>query len=77
VNSVKLSLKGRGNGDFVVLNFFIHETGEFIEVKGRWIGDAREKVEMFRDEYPAYPLEVIDGLEYKQYMKDFSDIVVQ
>lgn len=58
-------------------DFFIHETGEFIEVKGRWIGDAREKVEMFRDEYPAYPLEVIDGLEYKQYMKDFSDIVVQ
>ena len=55
-------------------DFFIHETGEFIEVKGWWRGDAKAKVELFQSDYPGLPFDVISGSKYKELVKEFGGV---
>ena len=54
-------------------DFFIHNTGELIEVKGRWLKDAREKFLMFKKEYPGLSIEVIGPRKYKEYVNQFKN----
>lgn len=56
-------------------DFFIHETGELVEVKGRWIKDARRRYNRFKKEYPGLPIEVIGKYEYNRYINEFKDKV--
>jgi len=62
------------NGKTYRPDFYIHETEELIEVKGRWIGDARERVDLFQKEYPDLPFEVIGPDKYYQYIREFADM---
>jgi len=56
-------------------DFLIHETGELIEVKGRWIGGAKEKVDLFQKEYPDLCLDIIGPEEYRDYVDAFSNLI--
>lgn len=56
-------------------DFYIHETGELIEVKGRWIGGAAKRFRMFKREYPMLPISVIGPRTYAQYFDEFSGLL--
>jgi hypothetical protein len=53
-------------------DFLIHDTGELIEVKGRWLKDAYARFCMFKKEYPGLPIEVIGPKKYKNYINIYS-----
>jgi hypothetical protein len=56
-------------------DFYIHETEELIEVKGRWIGDAFDRFSMFKQEYPCLSIDLIEEKEYKEYVNEFKNII--
>lgn len=56
-------------------DFFIHETGEFVEVKGFWTEDARSRVDMFMKEYPKLHLDIIDPPVYQEYENEFKESI--
>lgn len=55
-------------------DLFILETGEIVEIKGRWNRGAKEKVEKFQQEYPGISFDLIDPPVYNQYIKEFSNM---
>jgi hypothetical protein len=61
------------DGSTYTPDFYVHELDEIIEVKGRWIGNAKEKVEMFLREYPGLNFNLIGPKEYKALIGEFKD----
>jgi len=53
-------------------DFYIHDTDEWIEVKGRWINEARRKFNLFKSEYPEISIKVIGPKLYKKYITEYS-----
>lgn len=62
------------NGETYRPDLFLHETGELIEIKGRWLKNAKNKVRLFKNEYPGMKLEIIDKGKYKKYIDEFSNL---
>ena len=60
------------NGKTYRPDFFIKELNLWIEVKGRWLKEAKEKFEMFISEYPEIEIQVIREKEYKELLKEFE-----
>jgi hypothetical protein len=56
-------------------DFLLHETGELIEVKGRWIKDAKRRFDLFKKEYPGLSIEIIGPKKYSKYLSDFKTAV--
>jgi hypothetical protein len=44
-------------------DFFLIEQKEFIEIKGFWFGDAKEKFETFLLEFPEVKISVLDSMQ--------------
>lgn len=54
-------------------DFYLPKTDEYIEVKGYWMDDAKEKFELFKEQYPEIKIKVIDSNNYKAYENRFKD----
>lgn len=63
------------DGSTYTPDFYIPELDETIEVKGRWMGDSKEKVQKFMVEYPEVNLNIIGPVEYKQLVKEYNHAV--
>jgi len=60
------------NGTTYTPDFYIPELDEWVEVKGRWIGDAKIKVKRFMFEYPNINLNIIGPIEYKGLIEEYD-----
>jgi hypothetical protein len=47
----------------------------YIEIKGYWLGDAREKFDLFREQYPNLKVKIIDGNKYNLYKARFAKLI--
>lgn len=47
----------------------------YIEIKGYWHGNGKEKFESFKKQYPNIKITLIDPVMYKKYMKKFKNKV--
>ena len=63
------------NGKTYRPDFLLHETGELVEVKGRWLKDAKERFMLFKKEYPGLPIDLIEKKEYNQYINEFKNVL--
>jgi predicted nucleic acid-binding Zn ribbon protein/NTP pyrophosphatase (non-canonical NTP hydrolase) len=52
-----------GLSSYYIPDFYIPEKDVFIEVKGQWLYDARQKVTEFRRQYPDKKLYVIESMD--------------
>jgi len=62
------------NGERYLPDFLI-EGKKFIEIKGFWYGNSREKVEMFKIEYSEFEFEIIDGSEYNKLESKYKHLI--
>lgn len=53
-------------------DFYLPKTDEYIEVKGRWFDDAKEKFDLFKEQYPHIKIKVVDSEKYKVYESRFK-----
>jgi hypothetical protein len=63
------------NGKTYRPDFFIKELNLWIEVKGRWLKDAKERFDMFVIEYPKIEIRVIQQQEYKKLLTTFGSSI--
>ena len=56
-------------------DFYLKETNEYIEVKGYWMEDAKEKYEMFKSQYPEVKIRLVDEESYKQLIKENKSFI--
>jgi len=47
-------------------DFYLPNTNEYIEIKGYWKGDAKEKFEAFKLQYPEIKINLLMNLDLKQ-----------
>jgi uncharacterized C2H2 Zn-finger protein len=45
----------------------------YVEIKGRWYDDAKEKIELFKQQYPNHKLVIIEYLTYNRLMRYYKD----
>lgn len=53
-------------------DFYLPKFDKYIEVKGYWFDDAREKFDLFKEQYPEIRIDVIDSDKYKAYERRFK-----
>ncbi len=53
-------------------DFYIKELNLWIEVKGRWLKDAKSRFDLFQLDYPEISIQVIDPLKYKELLQTYS-----
>ncbi|MBT2696536.1 hypothetical protein J7E79_03725 [Bacillus sp. ISL-40] len=63
------------NGTVYIPDFMLSEN-HFVEIKGWWTDISREKVHLFRIEYPKIKLDVITGEEYKVLVRGWKDKII-
>lgn len=63
------------NGTTYIPDFYIHDTDEWIEVKGYWREVAKQKVRLFKEEYPDISFQVIGPVRYRNYKKQFKNLI--
>lgn len=56
-------------------DFYLVDSDLYVEVKGFWMDAAKEKFDLFRQQYPDIRIDVVDGEKYKIYEKHFKDII--
>lgn len=60
------------DGTIYIPDFFLLKTNTFIEVKGRWLGHAKEKFEKFKKENPNIKIKLIDKKLYHKLAKRYN-----
>jgi hypothetical protein len=63
------------NGFTYFPDFFIHDTGEFIEVKGRKCESTMSRFNQFIKDYPNISIDLIDSPKYLEYKKEFINLI--
>lgn len=53
-------------------DFYLPSKNKYIEIKGVWIDDVKEKFDASKEQYPDIKIEVIDGKKYKRLEKMFK-----
>lgn len=51
-------------------DFLLIKENKYIEIKGYWRDDAREKFDLFKEQYPEVVIELIETKKYKQIIKE-------
>ena len=51
---------------FYIPDFYLVKQNKYIEIKGRWLGDAKRKFNRFKKLYPFVGIEVLEGKELKK-----------
>ena len=55
-------------------DFFLPNQNCYVEIKGRWIGDAKEKFLQFKEMYPDIKIVLINSNNYKYLVKYFEHL---
>lgn len=63
------------NGKIYIPDFYLPYADWYIEIKGYWYESSRNKVDMFKKEYPTKTLVIIDTAEYKYLTSRYSKII--
>lgn len=56
-------------------DFYLENEDVFVEVKGFWRDDAKEKFELFKLEYSEVKIKLIQEKEYKKLLKENKDFI--
>ncbi|MNC02764.1 Phage endonuclease I [compost metagenome] len=56
-------------------DFYLIEKDMYIEVKGFWYEDARQKFDLFREQYPDIKIDVVDTKVYNVLEKQFKPLI--
>lgn len=54
-------------------DFYLVKEDMYVEVKGYWMDDAKEKFDLFRQQYPEIRIDVLDSKYYRVLEKQFKD----
>lgn len=66
-------LKKEDGSDLAYLpDFYLPKYNSYVEIKGRWYDDAREKYELFKKQYPHLKIHLIEQKLYSKYAKRFK-----
>lgn len=53
-------------------DFYLPEYDSYVEIKGRWYDDAREKFELFKKTYPNAKMHLIELKQYSRYAERYK-----
>ena len=54
-------------------DFYVADLQLWLEVKGRWLKDAKERFDLFVQEYPDEKIEIIGPVQYKNLISVYGD----
>lgn len=58
------------NGTTYTPDFLLIDYNEYVEIKGYWRDDAKEKFIMFKEQYPEVKIKLVEENEYKNILKE-------
>jgi hypothetical protein len=61
------------DGRYFHPDFYLKDWDVYIEVKGRWLGDAKQKLELWQKQFNISNLVLIQEKDYKDLKKTFKD----
>lgn len=56
-------------------DFYLEVLDRYVELKGYWYEEARQKIKLFREAYPDIKLDIIESVDYKRLESKFSKLV--